>query len=85
MAASGHCQDKVTAARRGRGEEELEVLENGGLSPQPSVRTDDDACSEIIRIEQQDAQEEKYRSTAFGRFTRSLQVSDVIRDVWRVL
>ncbi|XP_076468279.1 cyclic nucleotide-gated channel alpha-3-like [Babylonia areolata] len=87
MAASGPSQqDKLTAGHRSRGggggsgsgragEEDLEVLENGGLSPQPSVRTtDDDACSEIIRIEQQDAQEEKFRSTAFGRITRSLQV-----------
>ena len=32
--------------------DEVEVLENGGISPNLSVRTDDDACSEIIRIEQ---------------------------------
>ena len=72
MAASSQSQDKLTSGR-GR-EEELEVLENGGLSPQPSVRTDEDACSEIVRIEQQDDQEEKYRNTTMGRFVRSLQV-----------
>ncbi|KAL8613453.1 hypothetical protein ACOMHN_007496 [Nucella lapillus] len=73
MAASSQSQDQLTACGPVT-EEELEVVENGGLSPQPSVRTtDEDACSEIIRIEQQDAQEEKYNNTTMGRFVRSLQ------------
>ena len=51
-------------------ETDLDVIENGGLSPQLSVRTDDDACSEIIRIDQTpDA-----RPSALGRFVRTLQV-----------
>ena len=51
-------------------ETDLDVIENGGLSPQLSVRTDDDACSEIIRIDQTPEE----RPTAFGRFVRTLQV-----------
>ncbi|XP_076446355.1 cyclic nucleotide-gated channel alpha-3-like [Babylonia areolata] len=74
MAASSQSQDKLTACGPHSTEEELEVVENGGLSPQPSVRTDEDACSEIVRIEQQDAQEEKYRNTTLGRIVRSLQL-----------
>ena len=73
MAASSQTQGKLTSRRAA--DEELEILENGGLSPQPSLRTDDDACSEIIRIEQQDAQEEKDRTSTMGRIVRSLQVS----------
>ena len=73
MAASSQTQGKLTNRRAA--DEELEILENGGLSPQPSLRTDDDACSEIIRIEQQDAQEEKDRTSTMGRIVRSLQVS----------
>ena len=73
MAASSQSQDQLTGRRAA--DEELEVLENGGLSPQLSVRTtEDDACSEIIRIEQQDAQEEKDGTSTMGRIVRSLQV-----------
>ena len=75
MAASSQTQGKLTSRRAA--DEELEILENGGLSPQPSLRTDDDACSEIIRIEQQDAQEEKDRTSTMGRIVRSLQVSGI--------
>lgn len=55
-------------------EDEVEVLENGGLSPQLSLRTDDDTCSEIIRIEQQSA-DEPAQVSALERIARTLQVS----------
>ncbi|PVD34297.1 hypothetical protein C0Q70_05566 [Pomacea canaliculata] len=72
MASTSQSHDKLTSKRAV--EDELEVLENGGLSPQPSLRTEDDACSEIIRIEQQDAAEEKFRNTTLGRIVRTLQL-----------
>jgi hypothetical protein len=50
MTSSNAPNDKLTSQKQL--DAELEVIENGGLSPQLSVRTDDDACSEIIRIEQ---------------------------------
>lgn len=61
-----------------------EVVENGGVSPQLSVRTEDDACSEIIRIEQEAKDDE---STAVGRIVKTLQVgtqSDILKShvVW---
>ena len=55
--------------------DEVEVLENGGISPNLSVRTDDDACSEIIRIEQDAAHDETSNTTALGRIVRTMQVS----------
>ena len=72
MASTSWSQDKLTGKRSF--EEELEVIENGGLSPQPSVKTDDDACSEIIRIEQRAVADERYRNSTMGRFVRTLQV-----------
>lgn len=77
MASTSQSHDKLTSKRAV--EDELEVLENGGLSPQPSLRTEDDACSEIIRIEQQDAAEEKFRNTTLGRIVRTLQVRSAVR------
>lgn len=53
-------------------ETDLDVIENGGISPQLSIRTEDDACSEIIRIDPQTPDE---RPTALGRFVQTLQVS----------
>ncbi|XP_062571685.1 cyclic nucleotide-gated cation channel alpha-3-like [Saccostrea cucullata] len=66
-------QEKLTSTK---GEEEdLEVIENGGLSPHPSLRADDDACSEIIRIEQGESKgREGDHHTALGRIVRTLQV-----------
>lgn len=52
---------------------DIDAIENGGLSPQLSVRTDDDACSEIIRIEQ--SPDDRHPNiTPFSRFVRTLQV-----------
>ncbi|XP_061163715.1 cyclic nucleotide-gated cation channel alpha-3-like [Saccostrea echinata] len=66
-------QEKLTSTK---GEEDdLEVIENGGLSPHPSLRADDDACSEIIRIEQGESKgREGEHHTALGRIVRTLQV-----------
>ncbi|XP_046556968.1 cyclic nucleotide-gated cation channel alpha-3-like isoform X1 [Haliotis rubra] len=80
MASTSRSQDKLTGKRSF--EEELEVIENGGLSPQPSVRTEDDACSEILRIEQKAAAEEKYRNSAMGRIVRTLQVRCNVIKAW---
>ncbi|XP_033743768.1 cyclic nucleotide-gated cation channel alpha-3-like [Pecten maximus] len=54
-------------------DDEVEILENGGLSPQLSLRTDDDTCSEIIRIEQQ-SYDEPQQVSALERIARTLQV-----------
>lgn len=68
-------QEKLTSTRCE--EDELEVIENGGLSPHPSLRTEDDACSEIIRIEQGGSQErDPEQNTTLERIVRTLQVSD---------
>lgn len=68
MTSSNAPNEKLTSQKQT--DAELEVIENGGLSPQLSVRTDDDACSEIIRIEQTPEE----RPSALGRFVRTLQV-----------
>lgn len=68
MTSSNAPNDKLTSQKQI--DAELEVIENGGLSPQLSVRTDDDACSEIIRIEQTPEE----RPSALGRFVQTLQV-----------
>ncbi|KAK6975528.1 cyclic nucleotide-gated cation channel alpha-3 isoform X2, partial [Biomphalaria glabrata] len=55
MASSSLSRDKLTDKRSVEDE-----LENGGLSPQPSLRTnhnENDVCSEIVRIEQRDARD----------------------------
>ncbi|KAK6173571.1 hypothetical protein SNE40_016996 [Patella caerulea] len=72
MASTSQSQDKLTNKKSF--EDDLEVIENGGLSPQLSVKTDDDACSEIIRIEQTAAAEDKYGNSTIGRIVRTLQV-----------
>lgn len=64
--------DKLTITIRKPAETDLDVIENGGLSPVLSVRTEDDACSEIIRIDPQTPEE---RPTALVRFVRTFQVS----------
>ena len=68
MTSSNATNEKLTSQKQI--DAELEVIENGGLSPQLSVRTDDDACSEIIRIEQTPEE----RPSALGRFVQTLQV-----------
>ncbi|KAL3879497.1 hypothetical protein ACJMK2_031793, partial [Sinanodonta woodiana] len=56
-------------------EDDFEIIENGGFSPQSSIRTlEDDACSEIIRIEQQAVQEETKQTTTMERIVRTLQL-----------
>lgn len=72
-------QEKLTSTRCE--EDELEVIENGGLSPHPSLRTEDDACSEIIRIEQGGSQErDPEQNTTLERIVRTLQVSDQLES-----
>jgi hypothetical protein len=57
-----------------------EVVENGGISPQLSVKTDDDACSEIIRIENEAKDEDE--NTAIGRIVKTIQVRSFFSDVY---
>lgn len=64
-------EDELTVVRNKDVVEE-EVIENGGISPQLSVRTDDDACSEIIRIEQEAKDESE--TTTVGRIVKTIQV-----------
>lgn len=73
MTSTNVSQEKLTSAK---GEEDdLEVIENGGLSPHPSLRTDDDACSEIIRIEQDASRgRDAEQNTTLERIVRTLQV-----------
>ena len=71
MTETNLSQEKLTTIKTD--DEDVEIVENGALSPQPSMRTDDDACSEIIRIEQESPRDEEATS-AFGRFVRTLQV-----------
>ncbi|WAR00065.1 hypothetical protein MAR_024437 [Mya arenaria] len=73
-ASTSKVRDHVTSLRKNN-PDEVEVIENGGLSPQLSVKTDadadDDTCSEIIRIEQEVKDDE---GTAVGRIVRTIQV-----------
>ena len=73
MASTSRSDERLTG--KPPSDDELEVIENGGLSSQPSIRTDDDTNSEIVRIEQKTAQDETYQVTAFGRIVKTLQVS----------
>lgn len=70
MASTSRSKEQLTTKRSLDGD--LEVIENGGLSPQPSIKTEDDICSEIIRIEQGPADGE--RLNALERITHTLQV-----------
>ncbi|KAK3577022.1 hypothetical protein CHS0354_003090 [Potamilus streckersoni] len=73
IATTSLSKEEPTAKRRV--EEDFEIIENGGFSPQSSIRTlDDDACSEIIRIEQRAVQEETKQTTTMERIVRTLQV-----------
>lgn len=65
--------DKLTITICKPPESDLDVIENGGLSPVLSVRTDDDACSEIIRIDPPQTPDE--RPTGLARVVRTFQVS----------
>ncbi|XP_059155739.1 cyclic nucleotide-gated cation channel alpha-3-like [Physella acuta] len=72
MASSSLSRDKLTDKRSVDDE-----LENGGLSPQPSVKTsphEDDVCSEIVRIEQREGHEGLEDANTLGRIVRSLQL-----------
>ncbi|GFR87966.1 cyclic nucleotide-gated olfactory channel [Elysia marginata] len=81
MASSSLSRDRLTDKRACADDD----LENGGLSPQPSLRTnpqEDDICSEIVRIEQRDSQDERSVAglgdedgTAFSRIVRTLQTT----------
>lgn len=73
-ASTSKASDQVKSLSK-KNPDDVDVIENGGLSPQLSVRTDvdDDACSEIIRIEQE-AKDEVENQTAIGRITKTLQV-----------
>ena len=72
-ASTSKIKDEVTILPA-KGGTDAEIVENGGVSPQPSMKTEDDACSEIIRIEQDAEKEETLNNTAFGRFVQTLQV-----------
>ena len=72
-ASTSKVKDEVTTLPD-KGVTDVEIVENGGVSPQPSIKTEDDACSEIIRIEQDAEKEETSSNTTFGRFVRTLQV-----------
>lgn len=71
MASTSRSDERLTG--KPPSDDELEVIENGGLSSQPSIRTDDDTNSEIVRIDQKTAQDETYQVTAFGRIVKTLQ------------
>nr|CFW94217.1 Eka-cGMP gated channel alpha 5 protein [Euperipatoides kanangrensis] len=53
-------------------DEDLDNMENGRLSQ--DVSEHDDACSEIIRVEQQAVEEERRHDTTLGKLVRTLQV-----------
>lgn len=77
-ASTSKATDQVKALSK-KNNDEVDVIENGGLSPQLSVRTDvdDDACSEIIRIEQE-AKDDSDNQSALGRIAKTLQVNTVL-------
>ena len=82
MASTSQAKDDLTIHVRPSLDDELDILENGGqgLSPNPSIRTDDDACSEIVRIEQSERKESERNPTAIRRLVRTLQVSGQVRS-----
>ncbi|XP_045205389.1 cyclic nucleotide-gated cation channel alpha-3-like [Mercenaria mercenaria] len=63
-------EDGITAVQSKAADDD--VVENGGISPPLSVKTDDDACSEIIRIEQEAKDDND--NTAVGRIVKTVQV-----------
>ncbi|GAB1608115.1 cyclic nucleotide-gated cation channel alpha-3-like [Argonauta hians] len=71
MASTSQSDERLTG--KAPSDDELEVIENGGLSSQPSVRTDDDANSEIIRIDPKTGQDDPNRESALGRIVKTLQ------------
>ena len=76
-ASTSKASDQVTSINK-KNPDEVDVIENGRLSPQLSVRTDvdDDACSEIIRIEQE-AKDDGDTQSTFGRIAKTLQVRSI--------
>ena len=82
-ASTSKVKDDLTIQVRPSSEEDADILENGGhgLSPNASIRTDDDACSEIIRIEQPDKRDEENQPSTVRRIVRTLQVRAKVRPV----
>ncbi|XP_052282307.1 cyclic nucleotide-gated cation channel alpha-3-like [Dreissena polymorpha] len=75
MAASTSNARPQQSVGKRKGGDEVEVMENGGLSPQLSVRhldDEDDACSEIVRIEQEVKDDTEVG--AVGRIVKTIQL-----------
>ncbi|XP_013389517.1 cyclic nucleotide-gated cation channel alpha-3-like [Lingula anatina] len=51
----------------------VSTVENGQLSPRSLRPVEDDACSEIIRIEQQSSEEDRFYQTTLGKVVKTLQ------------
>nr|CFW94214.1 Eka-cGMP gated channel alpha 2 protein [Euperipatoides kanangrensis] len=62
----------AAAAASPHAEEDLEVLENGNVSQEASDH--EDASSEIVRVEQQAAIEEKKKKSTLGRLVRTMRL-----------
>ena len=82
MASTSKAKDDLTIPVRQSSADDADILENGGhgLSPNPSIRTDDDACSEIVRIEQIEKHDEEHNPNAIRKIVRSLQVRGQVRN-----
>ena len=75
-ASTSKVKDVLTIEVRPSTEDDADILKNGGhgLSPNPSIRPDDDACSEIVRIEQIDKRDSETQTSTVRRLVRTLQV-----------
>ena len=75
-ASTSKVKDVLTIEVRPSTEDDADILENGGhgLSPNPSMRPDDDACSEIVRIEQIEKRDSETQTSTVRRLVRTLQV-----------
>ena len=90
MATTSHSPDRLNEDLNGvsgndisRSRDELAVVENGLVTPLSRAASrcesrvtdkDDDISSEILRVEQAAAEEEREGQTTFGRLVRTLQV-----------
>lgn len=86
-ASTSKAKDDLTIQVRSSSLDDVNKLENGGqrLSPNASIRTDDDACSEIIRIENSDKKVEEHNESAIRRLVRTLQVrGKVSQNLFRI-
>ena len=75
--------NNVTNTKGGVGgvtDDGLDAVENGDILPSrdPSVKDEDDASSEIMRVEQQAHEDEANKGTTLGRLVRTLQVVQVL-------